>query len=145
MTVINDLHQKRAELADDLEGHKRECTWIEEMLDRLDQVLQELGSADPLTARASGTRYLVYGEMRHRCLDAMRDGAIVTAEAVVMQLMRQKYLDPEQHPALRRDLNKRALRALATLHEDGRVEKIGYGRGVQWRLAEADPVSALAG
>ena len=136
LTAINDLYQKRAELADDIEGHKRECTWLEGVLEHIDQLLLQFGSADPLTARVSGSRYLTYGEMRHRCLAAMRDGNTITAEVVIVQLMRQKCLDPLQHRQLRCDFIRRALRALATLRDEGRVEKIGYGRGVQWRLVE---------
>ena len=75
-----------------------------------------------------------YGEMRHRCLDAMRDGSAITAESVVMRLMRDRSLDPHGDKHLRSDLLKRALRALDALRRCGRVQKIGKGRGVRWLL-----------
>ena len=75
-----------------------------------------------------------YGEMRHRCLDAMRDGEAITAETVVVPMMRERALDPDRNQRVRSDLIKRALRALDTLHREERVQKIGKGRGVRWVL-----------
>jgi hypothetical protein len=77
---------------------------------------------------------LKYAEMRHRCLAAMRDGSVITAQAVVMQMMRDRSLDPDRNQRLRSDLLKRALRALDALVRCGRVEKIGKGQGVRWVL-----------
>src|SRR4051794_33332868 len=78
--------------------------------------------------------HLKYGEMRDRCLNALHDGAVIAAESVVMQLMRDRSLDPDHDQALRSDLLKRGLRALDALRREGRVEKIGKGRGVRWAL-----------
>jgi len=91
----------------------------------------------PAWCRPSGTNYLAYGEMRRRCLDAMRGGAVITAREIVDALMPDKGLDPVKDKELRSDLIKRALRALATLGAEGRVEKIGHGIGVRWRLVAA--------
>ena len=74
------------------------------------------------------------GEMRHRCLDAMRAGDAITAEDVVVPMMRDKAVSPDRNRRVRSDLIKRALRALDTLHREERVQKIGKGRGVRWVL-----------
>jgi hypothetical protein len=142
LPAINALHQKRAELVDQVNHHLSAAARLREVLGTLDGTLELFGPDDPRApgAAASGSQYLRYGEMRRRCLDAMRDGAIIKAEEVVLSLMRDKCLDPTDHRALRSDLVKRALRALHTLYREGRVAKIGHGHHVRWRSLEVIPV-----
>jgi hypothetical protein len=67
----------------------------------------------------------------------MRDGTSITAEAIIVELMQEKTLDPSDQ-RLRSDLIKRTLRALDALRRLGKVEKIGKGRGVRWKIVDFD-------
>jgi hypothetical protein len=144
--AINALRDKRAELAGLVIHHQREIERLRGEIVHLDAVLRIFAPDSkpehilPKYRRPRRSEYLVPGEIRRRCLDAMRDDAIVVADQIVVEMMRDKGLDAEGDRRLRSDLLKRALRALDALRRLGRVEKIGQGRGVQWRLASAVPI-----
>ena len=64
-------------------------------------------------------------EPHRQCREPMCDGETITAEQIVVDLMRDKRLDADQR--LRSDLMKRILRSLDALRRIGKVERIGKG------------------
>jgi hypothetical protein len=48
--------------------------------------------------------------------------------------MRDKGLDPENDKPTRTDFVRRASLALGDMQRKGKVEKVGRGRAMQWRL-----------
>jgi hypothetical protein len=109
---------------------------LREAVDQIDQILKRFVPAPPPERRAAvASEYLDNGELRHRSLNAMRDGAVITAGTVVDNFMRDKCLDVN-HRELRPVLIKKELRALDALQRMGVVEKIGRGHKVRWRLME---------
>jgi|SRR5579862_315961 len=141
--VILNMRAKRAALNGAIAQRTDEIERLSTSLNHLDEARRLFEAGDlgngpaPAWCHRSGTKYLAYGEMRRRCLDAMRGGAVISAREIVDALMPDKGLDPVNDPDLRSDFIKRALRALATLCDEGRVEKIGHGIGVRWRLVAA--------
>lgn len=138
--VISGLRQKRGELAGLVLHHQQQIGRIRGELVHVDAVLR-LFSPDsppeyilPKYRRPPRSEWLAHGELRRRCREAMRGGAAITADQVVVDLMREKALDGGDQ-RLRSDLLKRCLRALDALRRRGTVQKIGKGRGVRWRLA----------
>jgi hypothetical protein len=142
--AISALRQKRAELAGEVIHYQREIARIRGELVHVDAVLRLFAPDSPPEHilpkyhRPPRSEYLAHGEIRRRCLEAMRDGAVITAESVVVQMMRDKGLDAEGDQRLRSDLLKRTLRALDALRRLGRVQKIGKSRGVRWKATERE-------
>ena len=78
--------------------------------------------------------YFGRSEMSRRCRDALREHGTVKADAIAVQAMKDKGLDPDKDRKLRSDFIRRILVSLHDLRKAGEVEKIGHGRGVVWRL-----------
>src|SRR5215208_5281077 len=139
--AINALRDKRAELAGQVIHHQHEIEKLRVALGHLDATLKLFAPDSkpehilPKYRRPRRSEYLGHSEIRRRCLDAMRDGAVVAADAIVTTMMCDKKLDADGDHRLRSDLLKRTLRALDALRRLGRIEKIGAGRGVRWRQA----------
>jgi len=139
--AINALRQKRSELAGLVLHHQQEIGHIRGVIGHIDEVLKAFAPDSPPEhilpkyRRPPRSEYLAHGELRRRCREAMRDGAAITAEAVVTALMREKALDPDDQ-RLRSDLLKRCLRALDALRRKGIIEKVGKGRGVKWKAVQ---------
>jgi hypothetical protein len=55
---------------------------------------------------------------------------------VTVRAMLDKGIDPEKERKLRVNFTQRILTSLHDLRKTGEVERIGYGRGVRWRLSE---------
>jgi hypothetical protein len=148
--AIRAWREIRAELAGEIIQHRREIERISQLMSHLDALLRAFAPDSspehiPAKIRRSThqSQYLVYGEMRRRCLEAMRESGSITADIVIERLMREKSLDPGDQ-RLRSDLLKRALRALDALRRDNRVEKVGWGLGVQWKLKADEIDRAMA-
>lgn len=79
-------------------------------------------------------RNLGYGELSNRCKDAIQLAGErgVSAEELATSTMRDKGLDPADQP-LRTDFIRRFHWALGRLQRDGRIDRLGHGRGVRWR------------
>jgi hypothetical protein len=71
-----------------------------------------------------------------RIYDAMRvTGAVASVDIAAM---REKGLDPDNDPVTRSDFVRRVTLQLNDMVRKGKVEKMGRGRGVRWRL-NSDP------
>src|SRR5438876_213864 len=94
----NELRAKRAELARRMGRHQREMERCEDELIHIDEVLRFFGAQSPptnaLPKKYRRCEYLIRDEICHRCLAAMHHGATITAELVVVKLMKDKGLDP---------------------------------------------------
>jgi hypothetical protein len=138
--AINALRDKRAELAGLVIHHQREIERLRSNLAHLDAVLHLFAPEIkpdhilPKYHRPRRSEYLVHGEVRRRCLDAMREQETIAADDIAVAVMRDKGLNAEGDRRLRSDFLKRVLRALDALRRRGTVEKIGMGRGVKWKL-----------
>ncbi len=73
--------------------------------------------------------------MTKRIFDAMRASGTVTSFEVAVQAMRDKGLDPENDKLTRTDFVRRVALALGGMVRMGKVEKIGRGRAMRWKLA----------
>jgi hypothetical protein len=137
--AIRALREKRGELDGRLIYYQQEIKRIRDELSHLDAVLRMFAPDSPPEnilpkhPRPPRSSLLQYGEIRRRCLEAMRENGVIAADSVVLQLMRDKSLD-EGDQRLHSDLLKKTLRSLDALLREHRVEKIGKGRGVQWKI-----------
>jgi len=68
------------------------------------------------------------------CRTALRENGTVKADAISVQAMKDKGLNPDKDRKLRSDFIRRILVSLHDLRKAGEVEKVGQGRGVVWRL-----------
>jgi hypothetical protein len=67
--------------------------------------------------------------------DALRINGTVTSFEVAAQAMRDKGLDPDNDKPTRTDFVRRVALALGDNYRKGKVEKIGRGRALRWKLA----------
>ena len=76
----------------------------------------------------------MHGELTQRIFDALRVNGTVSGLEVAAQAMRDKGLDPENDKPTRTDFVRRVALALGDMRRIGKVEKIGRGRALRWRL-----------
>ena len=83
---------------------------------------------------ADRSGYFAMGELSQRCQDAIREAGDkgITADELATATMRDKGLDAGDAP-LRTDFIRRFHWALGRLQRDGRIDRLGHGRGVRWR------------
>jgi hypothetical protein len=86
--------------------------------------------------RPSKSPYFMHGELTQRIFDAMRINGTVTSFEVAAQAMRDKGLDPDNDKPTRTDFVRRASLALGDMHRKGKVERMGRGRALRWRLSD---------
>ena len=92
--------------------------------------------------RPTKSPYFAHGEMTKRIFDAMRVSGTVASADIALAAMRDKGLDPETDPATRTDFVRRVGLQLNDMQRKGKVEKIGRGRALRWKLAKAGLVPA---
>jgi hypothetical protein len=71
-----------------------------------------------------------------RIFYALRVSGTVNSFEVASQAMRDKGLDPENDKPTRTDFVRRVALALGDMQRKGKVEKIGRGRALRWRLLQ---------
>jgi hypothetical protein len=72
--------------------------------------------------------------LTQRIFDALRTNGTASGFEVAAQAMRDKGLDPENDKPIRTDFVRRVSLALGDMQRKGKVEKIGRGRAMRWRL-----------
>lgn len=92
--------------------------------------------------RPTKSPYFAHGEMTKRIFDAMQVSGTVASADIALAAMRDKGLDPETDPATRTDFVRRVGLQLNDMQRKGKVEKIGRGRALRWKLAKAGLVPA---
>jgi hypothetical protein len=144
--VISGLREKRAELAGILADLERRAAQCRHDLVHLDATLRMFApDHDPAALRpkqvvAPRSIYFQMGEVTKRIRDALREATEpLSAEAIAVTTMQDKGLDASDSK-LRADFIRRILWALKRLATQGKVERVGAGLGVRWRLtSEAGP------
>jgi hypothetical protein len=75
--------------------------------------------------------------LTQRILDALRVNGTTTSAEIATQAMRDKGLDPDSDKPTRTDFVRRVALALGDMRRKGKVEKIGRGSALCWRLRSA--------
>lgn len=139
--VISGLIAKRAELAGVLVDLEDRAALVRQDLIHLDSVIRMFApERDPAGIKPKAiprkSRYFAMGEVSQRIREALRDarGEPLAAEDIAMQAMRDKGLDTTD-TRLAADFKKRIHWTLKRLASEGKVERVGAGLGVRWRLA----------
>src|SRR5579863_9977732 len=135
--VISGLKEQRSRIAGRMVDLRRELDKLHADLVHVDAVLR-LYDVEPAEIPTKGrmpvrSAYFGRNEISRRCRDLLREKGSIRADEVTVIAMRDKQLDPENR-RLRTDFTRRILVTLHDLMKAGRIERIGHGRGVRWRV-----------
>jgi hypothetical protein len=139
--TMNALVAKRAEILFEIGEAEKRVARLQTELVHLDAVLRMFRpdfKAEGLPVRhrrPTKSPYFTHGELTQRIFDGMRLGGTVTSFEVAAQAMRDKGLEPENDKSTRTDFVRRVALALGDMQRKGKVEKIGKGRALRWKLA----------
>jgi hypothetical protein len=147
--AVNALIRKRAEIAGKIRELEHQTDQLRAEMVHVDSVLRLFApdiEVEKIPAKLRTPRrseYFARGELTRICLDALRNAAEssegwLTGEAITINIMRDKGLDPVRDRRLRADFHRRILQTLDALERRyGTVVKSGQGRsGVSWRIAD---------
>jgi hypothetical protein len=147
--AVNALIRKRAEIAGKIRELEHQTDQLRAEMVHVDSVLRLFApdiEVEKIPAKLRTPRrseYFARGELTRICLDALRNAAEssegwLTGEAITINIMRDKGLDPVRDRRLRADFHCRILQTLDALERRyGTVVKSGQGRsGVSWRIAD---------
>lgn len=144
--AANALVKKRAELLFEIGRHEREIERLQTELVHLDAVLRmfrpnfKAASLPVRHRRPTKSPYFRHGELTQRIFDALRQHGTVSSADVAGQAMRDKGLDPTTDPVTRTDFVRRVGLQLNALQRDSKIERIGKGSSLRWRLlTDRDP------
>ena len=85
--------------------------------------------------RPTKSPYFAHGELTKRIYNAMRISGMVASAEIAVAAMRDKGLDSENDSVTRTDFVRRVTLQLNDLVRKSKVEKIGRGRAMKWKLA----------
>jgi len=139
--VISGLTTKRAKIAGTILDLERQLADHRASLAHIDAVLKLLDPTIKLhTIRARGrmadrSGYFDLGEISARCLDGAREAGErgISPEDLALKAMADKGL-PEGDQRIRTDFICRFHWALGRMQRAMKLDKIGRGKGVRWRL-----------
>ena len=138
--AISALVEHRAKIAGLIQDLERELAQHRASLLHLDATLKLL---DP-TIKIHGIRakhrmsdrsgYFEMGELSRRCQEAIREAGEkgVSIPDLADATLRAKGLDAGDE-TMRRDFIRRFHWAMGRLQRDGRIDRLGHGKGVRWR------------
>lgn len=136
--TMSALVAQRAEILFEIEKAEKRIAQLQTELVHLDAVLRMFRpdfKAEGLSVRhrrPTKSPYFSHGELTQRMFDALRTGGMVTSFAA--QAMRDKGLDPENDKPTRPDFVRRVGLALGDMQRKGKVERIGRGRAMPWKI-----------
>ncbi len=139
--AANALVKKRTDLLFEISKREREIERLQTELVHLDAVLRMFRpdfKAKGLPVRhrrPTKSPYFRHGELTQRIYDAMREHGEVTSALIAAQAMQDKGLDPSTDPATRTDFVRRVGLQLNAMQRDRKIERIGKGSALRWRLA----------
>ena len=140
--IISGLQEKRSSVAGRIVELRREAERLEADLFHIDAVLRlyEVEPADIPTKGRVPIRSAYFGrnEITRRIYDALRVQGLVSAVEIAADAMRDKGLDPAVDRKVRTSFAQRFLRSLHDLRKAGKVERMGGGKGMRWRLVERE-------
>ena len=138
--TANALVRKRADILFEISEHEKQIERLQTELVHLDAVLRMFRpdfKAEELPVRhrrPTKSPYFRHGELTKRIYDALRVNGTIASLDVALAAMREKGLDPESDPATRTDFVRRVTLQLNDVARKGKVEKIGKGRAMRWKL-----------
>ncbi|GAN75875.1 hypothetical protein [Acidisphaera rubrifaciens] len=147
--IISGLREKRSSIAGRIMELRREAERLEADLFHIDAVLR-LYDVEPADIPTKGrvpvrSSYFGRNEITRRIYDALRTQGAICAVDIAAQAMRDKGLDPAADRKLRTNFAQRFLTSLHDLRKAGRIERIGNGKGVRWRLVATVDDAATGG
>jgi hypothetical protein len=89
--------------------------------------------------RPTKSPYFAHGEMTKRIYDALRVSETISSVDVAVGAMRDKGLDPDHDPVTRTDFVRRVGLQLNDMQRKGKIERIGRGKELRWKLATPPP------
>jgi hypothetical protein len=141
--AISTLIEKRAHIAGlildlekELAQHRASLLHLDATLKLLDPTVKIHGiRAKHRMADRSG--YFEMGELSRRCQEPIRAAgdAGVSVPDLAEATLRAKGLDPGDE-TMRRDFIRRFHWAMGRLQRDGRIDRLGHGKGVRWRARD---------
>ena len=139
--AISTLTTKRAKIAGLILDLEKQLADYRASLAHIDAVLKLLDPTIKLSAiRATGrmadrSGYFANGELSARCLDGAREAGEqgVTPADLALKAMADKGL-PAGDQRIRMDFICRFHWCLGRLQRSMKLDKIGHGKGVRWRL-----------
>jgi hypothetical protein len=141
--TANALVAKRADILFEIGELEKRVDQLRTELVHLDAVLRMFRpdfKAEALPVRhrrPTKSPYFAHGELTKRIFDAMRTRGTVSSHEIAADAMRDKGLDSESDPVTRTDFVRRVTLQLNDLVRKGKVEKIGRGRAMRWKLSTA--------
>jgi hypothetical protein len=139
--TANALVKKRADLLFEISQREREIERLQTELVHVDAVLRMFRpdfkpEALPIRQRRpTKSPYFRHGELTQRIYDALREHGTINSAEVAAQAMRDKGLDPDADRVTRTDFVRRVGLQLNAMQRDGKIERIGKGSALRWRLA----------
>lgn len=138
--TMNALVAKRAELLFEIAEAEKRIARLQTELVHLDAVLR-LFRPDFKTEglpvrhrRPTKSPYFAHGELTKRIYDAFRASPTIASLEIAVAAMRDKGLDPENDKPTRTDFVRRVTIALGDMVRKRKVERVGRGRAMRWRL-----------
>jgi hypothetical protein len=138
--TMSALIAKRGEILFEIGEAENRIERLQAELAHLDAVLRMFRpnfKAEGLPVRhrrPTKSPYFRHGELTQRIFDALRERGEISSADVAAVAMRDKGLDPEHDPATRTDLVRRVGLQLNDMARKGKVERMGKGRALRWRL-----------
>jgi hypothetical protein len=142
--AVSALRTKRAQTAGEIVRRQYELDQLRADLMHIDAVLRMLdpeivpGSIMPRMKAHRRSEYFSRGELSRRVFEAIRNHGDITAEDLAATAMRDKGLALIDHVMRRYFVHRFAMACLA-LTRRGKLQKIGHGRNIRWRIAEREP------
>jgi hypothetical protein len=138
--IISGLREKRASIAGRIIELRREADKLESDLFHIDTVLR-LYDVEPADIPTKGrvpvrSPYFSRNEITRRIYEVLRIEGEVCAVDLADRAMLDKGLDPTLNRKLRTNFAQRFLTSLRDLRKVGKIDRVGAGKGVRWRLTE---------
>jgi hypothetical protein len=140
VVTVRALMAKRADVLFDIGRAEREAERLRTDLVHLDSVLRMYRpdfAPDALPTRKSRPTkcpYFKHGELTQRIYDTLRTAETITSRDIAAVAMTDKGLDPVNDQTTRTDFIRRVGLALNVLQRKGKVERLGKGSSLRWRL-----------
>lgn len=141
IVAASALVKKRTDLVFEIAQHEQAIERLQTELVHVDAVLRMFRpefKTDALPTRQrrpTKSPYFRHGELTQRIFTGMREQGEVTSAGVAAQAMRDKGLDPENDRTTRTDFVRRVGLQLNAMQRDGKIERLGKGSSLRWRLS----------
>jgi hypothetical protein len=140
--TVNALVAKRADILFEIGEHEGQAERLRTQIIYIDAVIRlfrpdfNAEAAPVRLRRPAKSPFFKHGEMTQRIYDALRESGEITSTDVALAAMRDKELDPDTDPETRRDFVRRVSLQLGDMHRKGKLERLGRGKALRWRLKQ---------